>query len=121
MLDELQTKSAAGDLEAQFQLAQILQHGLGVPMDEAWLRLVSIVLRPVRVTRCWAQYALGRNEIYMEGRITPQDLVQAHVWFSTVRDGGGTLSNAAENSCEYLRTFMSAEQIAEAIELTGGR
>ena len=66
-----------------------------------------------------AQYALG--EIYMEGRISPQDLVQAHVWFSTVRDGGGTLFNAAENSCEYLRTFMSAEQIAEAIELTGGR
>lgn len=116
MLDKLQTKSAAGDPEAQFQLAQILQHGLGVPMDE----VVALDLYRAAAGQGYerAQYALG--EIYMEGRITPQDLVQAHVWFSTVRDGGGTLFNAAENSCEYLRTFMSTEQIAEAIELTGG-
>lgn len=113
MLDELERRSQAGEAEAQFQLAQILQHGLGVPMDEdGALRLYHDAAGQGYER---AQYALG--EIYMEGRITPQDLVQAFMWFSRIERNGGPLAEAAANSCEYLGPFMSAEQRAEAARL----
>tara|TARA_A100001037_G_scaffold305167_1_gene344305 strand:+ start:9350 stop:9736 length:387 start_codon:yes stop_codon:yes gene_type:complete len=114
VLEDLEKKSALGDPEAQFQLAQVLQHGLGVRMDEdAALELYHAAAEQGYER---AQYALG--EIYMEGRITPQDLIQSYVWFSKVRRGGNSLSKAAAESCEYLDPHMTPEQRAEAMALT---
>ena len=112
MLGDLKARSDMGDAEAQFQLAQTLQHGLGIPMDES----EALILHQSAAAQGYerAQFALG--EIYMEGRITPQDLVRSYMWFSKVHDCGGELSLAAANSCEELAPYLSSQQRLAAIQ-----
>ena len=112
MLGDLKARSDRGDAEAQFQLAQILQHGLGIPIDES----EALILYQLAAAQGYerAQFALG--EIYMEGRITPQDLVRSYMWISKVRDSSGELSLAAGKSCEELAPYLSSGQRSLAIK-----
>ena len=110
MLENLERLSQSGDSEAQFQLAQILQHGVGVAMDEdAALRWYH---KAAEKQYERAQYALG--EIYKEGRITPQDLVSSYAWYLIVENRNGALAVAARENCDLLTDFMTPEQIVEA-------
>ena len=110
MLEKLEKLSQDGDPEAQFQLAQFLQHGLGVAVDEdgalEWYQKAA----EQKYER--AQYALG--EIHKEGRITPQDLVSSYAWFMLIERRGMALAEAARENCELLIDFMTAEQVSEA-------
>ena len=112
MLGNLRMRADAGDPEAQFQLAQALQLGLGIPIDES--EALSLYHSAAAMGYERAQFVLG--EICMEGRITPQDLVRSYMWFSRVLDGGGELSPAAANSCQELASYLSPEQLSEAIQ-----
>ena len=112
MLGDLKSRSDKGDAAAQFQLAQILQHGLGIPIDE-W-KALGLYHSAAAQGYERAQFALA--EIFMEGRITPQDLVRSYMWFSKVRDSSGELSLAAAKSCEELAPYLSSGQRSEAIK-----
>jgi len=57
-----------------------------------------------------AQFTLG--EICKEGRITPQDLVQAYMWFALVAETGNALVAAAQEACSVIEPFMTPEQIS---------
>lgn len=113
ILDELRERSSAGDAEAQFQLAQILQYGLGTMMDEEGA--LELYHQSALQGYERAQFVLG--EIYMEGRITPQNIVKAFQWFVHVENREGPLSEAAANSRQYLSDFISEKQRLEAIAL----
>ncbi len=108
--EELIELADAGDAEAQFKLGQVLNYGLGTAIDEeaaiAWYRRAA----DQQFER--AQFTLG--EICKEGRITPQDLVQSHVWYSLVSAASGALAAAGIEGCAEIEPYMSAEQIAEA-------
>ena len=112
MLEDLERLSEDGDAEAQFQLAQVLQHGIGVAMDEDAALLWYHKAAEKRYER--AQYALG--EIYKEGRITPQDLVSSYAWFLIVEKKDGALAEAARENRDLLTDFMTPEQIVEAVD-----
>jgi TPR repeat protein len=113
---ELQAAADSGDAEAQYKLAQVLNHGLGVRMDEdAALELYrSSAMQGFEP----AQFTLG--EICKEGRITPQDLIQAEMWYCVVADQGGVLAPAAHEARDILEPFMSPEQIAAAKKQAAG-
>ncbi len=108
--EELSERAEAGEAVAQFKLAQVLNYGLGTAIDEAaaidWYRRAA----DQRFEQ--AQFTLG--EICKEGRITPQDLVQSHVWYSLVAAAAGALAAAGAEGCAEIEPYMSPEQIAEA-------
>jgi len=108
--EELIEIAEAGDAEAQFKLAQVLNYGLGTAIDEAaaiaWYRRAA----DQQFER--AQFTLG--EICKEGRITPQDLVQSYGWYAMVAAAGGALAAAGNEGCVEIEPYMSPEQIVEA-------
>ena len=115
MDDDLEAQAQGGDAEAQFRLGQMLLHGLGVAFDEAagleWYH------RAAAQGYERAQFALG--EVYKEGRVTPQDLIQASMWLSIVIQGGGDLAMAARESHDHLAPYLTPEQSHEAASRTG--
>ncbi len=108
-IEQLRVSADGGDAEAQFKLAQILNHGLGTAMDEDGALALYRTSAAQGYER--AQFTLG--EICKEGRITPQDLVQAYMWFVIVADTGSGLVAAAHEACEVIEPFMTPEQISE--------
>jgi TPR repeat protein len=108
--EALARQAESGDAEAQFKLAQVYNYGLGAPIDDeaaiGWYR------RSAEQKFERAQFTLG--EICKQGRITPQDLVQSHVWYSLVAGAGGALAPAGAEGCAEIEPYMSADQIAEA-------
>ena len=110
MVADLEFQAQGGDAEAQFRLGQILMHGLGVAFDEAaglaWYH------RAAAQGYGRAQFALG--EVYKEGRVTPQDLVQASMWLTIVMAGGGELALEARESHNHLAPYLTSGQSQEA-------
>ncbi len=110
MDDDLEARAREGDAESQFRLGQMLLHGLGVAFDEAagleWYH------RSAAQGYERAQFALG--EVYKEGRVTPQDLVQGSMWLSLVMQAGGQLAQAARESHDHLAPYLTPEQGEEA-------
>ena len=110
MDDDLEAQAQGGDAEAQFRLGQMLLHGLGVAFDEAagleWYH------RAAAQGYERAQFAVG--EVYKEGRVTPQDLVQASMWLTLVIAGGGELALAARESHDHLAPYLTLQQGQEA-------
>ena len=108
--EELAELAESGDAEAQFKLAQVLNYGLGTAIDEE--AAIGWYQRSANQRFERAQFTLG--EISKEGRITPQDLVQAHVWYSLVAIAGGALSAAGVEGCAEIEPYMKPEQINDA-------
>jgi len=108
--EELTGPAQSGDAEAQFKLAQVLNYGLGTAIDED--AAINWYQRSADQHFERAQFTLG--EICREGRITPQDLVQAHVWYSLVARAGGDLSAAGIEGRSEIEPYMTAEQITSA-------
>ena len=111
--EELLERAKLGEAEAQFKLAQVYNYGLGTAIDEdtalEWYR------RAANQQFEHAQFTLG--EICKEGRITPQDLIQAHVWYSLVVSAKGALAAAGAEGCAEIEPYMSPAQIADAKQL----
>ena len=106
---ELRIKAESGDPEAQFRYAQALQYGLGIPMDDdASLKWFHAAAQQ-GLDR--ARFSLG--EIYKEGRIVPQDLVQAYNLYKAVAEGGGELAAAGQEGCSEIRPYLNVDQSAE--------
>ena len=116
MIAEYQEQAEQGQAEAQFQLGQVLFHGLGVSIDEDAALIWFHKAADQGYVR--ARYILG--EIYKEGRVTPQDLVQSHMWFSLVARSDDDLATAARGNCELLEEYLTPEQLADAQARTAG-
>jgi len=107
---ELKGRAEGGEAEAQFKLGQVFNYGLGTAIDEA--AAIEWYHRAADQRFEHAMFTLG--EICKEGRITPQDLVQSHVWYALVVAAGGVLAAAGGEGCVEIEPYMSPEQIAEA-------
>ena len=107
MIAEYETQAQHGQADAQFQLGLILFHGLGVYIDEdsalVWFH------KAAEQGYVRAQYNLG--EIYKEGRVTPQDFVQSHMWFSLVAQSDDALAAAARTNCDLLEEYLTPEEL----------
>ena len=107
---ELRSRAEAGDAEAQFRYGQALQYGLGVSMDDD----LSLSWYQAAAAQGFDRARFSLGEIYKEGRIIPQDLVQAWAWHKVVAEGQGELQSAARESCRELAPYMTTEQMVEA-------
>ena len=100
-----------GNALAQIGLGLLYAKGEGVSQNYAeafrWFRNAAEQGHAV------AQATLGA--MYAEGLGVPRDYVQAYMWLSLAASGG---NNEAAQSRQRLENLMTAEQIAEAKQLT---
>jgi TPR repeat protein len=96
----------ANDIEAQFNLAQALQAGRGVPHDSAqamdWMQRAAEAGLPQAQTELGILYATGRG--------VAVDPIEAHKWFVLGRLGG---SKTAMHNVDQSRQLLSQDQIEE--------
>ena len=113
---EVRVLAEQGDASAQFRLGFMYDNGMesartGVPKDAAG------AIRLYRLAACQgdanAQDSLGC--MYMDGRGTPQDYVEAHMWFNLAASqlSGDDRDRAVRNR-DDVAGHMTADQIAEA-------
>ncbi len=82
--DEWRQLAEKGDAEAQFQYAELLGNGQGVPRDE--FESVRLLRKAADQGHARAQTVLGMR--YKSGRGIPQDIVEAVVWVKKGAENG---------------------------------
>lgn len=96
-----------GDPVAQSNIGFMYRKGRGVPRDEAeavkWYRRAAEQGLPEAMTN------LGF--MYDEGRGIAQDFVESYKWFKVAAERGRP---GADGHLRVLKSFMTAEQVAEA-------
>ena len=106
----LQPFAEEGNLRAQIRLGAMYYDGIGVPRDRVeafkWYQLAAAK------GSVEAQYTLG--DLYSKGRGVQTDVVLAHMWFSLAVAQGHP---DASHLISFVKTRMSADQIAEAERL----
>jgi len=96
-----------GDMNAQYNLADLYYRGEGMPQDYAgafkWYKKAAEQGHP------GAQYGLGF--MYYRGEGVPQNYIEGYVWSSVA-----SAKNAkdANQQLAFIRSKMTPEQIAEA-------
>ena len=110
-----QKAAERGDAVAQNDLGVMYDKGEGVPQDRAqaaqWYR------RAAEQGDRLAQRNLGA--MYYKGEGVPKDLVKAYMWWNLVAaKGEDVLGEGAKTSRDEIEVQMTAQQIAEAQELS---
>ena len=109
-LKKYKSESAKNNANAQFQIGNIYNEGLGVAQDYAeavrWYKLAAAQGNVL------AQYNLGNSNARGEG--VAQDFITAHMWFNLAAISGDI--DAVKNR-DLIASMLTPQQIAEAQKL----
>ena len=108
-----QPKANQGDIQAQYNLALLYYHGLGIPRDSK--QAVYWYTKAAEQGFANAQYRLGYIYDYGDGKEVPQDFKQAFFWYSKAAEQGHYF--AKEHRDEMLEK-MSQSQIEKVQKLS---
>jgi len=81
-----QPKANQGDIQAQFNLALLYYHGLGIPRDSK--QAVYWYTKAAEQGHVNAQYSLGDLYFNGDGKEVPQDFKQAVYWYTKAAEQG---------------------------------
>ncbi len=105
-----------GAAMAQFKLSHMYANGMGVSQDHnqavKWLRMAA--------KQDFAAAQVRLAQLYAKGQGTPEDHVKAYAWLklATAHADCGRTGRESNRIKDTLREQMTAEQLAEAEQLT---